>query len=908
MLISFLPRILQFPLVPRCPVVARRPSVTMGEAIVEEQKATIPSPDVRPQPPPSPPESTHADAEETSKDAEPDFALPPPPHPAPVVLDVDKSTPDAHVPRDPRLIRLTGVHPFNVEAPLTDLFNEGFLTSPELFYVRNHGAVPEVRDDQCLDWEFTVEGLVENPLKLKVRDLIQDFQSITLPITLVCAGNRRKEQNVVRKSKGFSWGPAGLSTALFTGITLADVIKKAKPKRKAKYVCMEGADKLPNGYYGTSLKLNWVMDPNKGIMLSWMMNGEMLRPDHGKPLRVVVPGQIGGRSVKWLTRLILTEEPSDNWYHYYDNRLLPTMVSPEESANNPGWWKDERYAIYDLNTNSAIAHPAHDEMFSLANAPEQYKLRGYAYGGGGRRVTRVEISLDKGKSWRLSSIEYPEDKYRTAPDQDLYGGALDMWWRETSFCWCFWSLDIPVEELKDAQDVFVRAMDESLHVQPRDMYWSVLGMMNNPWFRVVIHREGESLRFEHPTQPALMPGGWMERVKNMGGNLTNGYWGERLEGEELTQTGHGDAVKEIKLTRDGVKRVITIEELRAQDQKESPWFVVDGEVFDGTAFLKDHPGGAQSIISAAGLDSTDEFMAIHSETAKAMMPDYHIGTLDEQGRRALQEGETQESPPAEPQPIFLDGRVWKKTVLTKKIPVSWDSKIFTFKLEHDEQSLGLPTGQHLMMRLRDPVTREAIIRSYTPISEVTDKGEVNILIKVYNDTAEKQGGKMTKALDAIPVGHSIDFKGPIGKFEYLGKGRCSINGDERIVKRFFMICGGSGVTPIFQVFRAVMQDQDDLTTCTVLNGNRLEEDILCREDLDRFATGNEARCKLLYTLTKATEAWTGLRGRIGADLLKEHVALQEDSMVLICGPESLEHSAHKLLNEQGWDDKDLLFF
>ena len=130
----------------------------MGEAIVEEQKATIPSPDVRPHPPPSPPESTHADAEETSKDAEPDFALPPPPHSAPVVLDVDKSTPDAHVPRDPRLIRLTGVHPFNVEAPLTDLFNEGFLTSPELFYVRNHGAVPEVRDDQCLDWEFTVEG------------------------------------------------------------------------------------------------------------------------------------------------------------------------------------------------------------------------------------------------------------------------------------------------------------------------------------------------------------------------------------------------------------------------------------------------------------------------------------------------------------------------------------------------------------------------------------------------------------------------------------------------------------------------------------------------------------------------------------------------------------------------------
>jgi nitrate reductase (NAD(P)H) len=65
---------------------------------------------------------------------------------------------DAHVHRDSRLIRLTGVHPFNVEAPLTDLYNEGFLTSPELFYVRNHGAVPEVHDSECLDWEFSVEG------------------------------------------------------------------------------------------------------------------------------------------------------------------------------------------------------------------------------------------------------------------------------------------------------------------------------------------------------------------------------------------------------------------------------------------------------------------------------------------------------------------------------------------------------------------------------------------------------------------------------------------------------------------------------------------------------------------------------------------------------------------------------
>jgi nitrate reductase (NAD(P)H) len=118
--------------------------------------------------PPTPPETVVDD--DNGKDPETavddkckgigDFALPPFSTPPAEVLDVDKPTPDSHVPRDPRLIRLTGVHPFNVEAPLTDLYNEGFLTSPELFYVRNHGAVPEVHDEDVLDWEFSVEGYV----------------------------------------------------------------------------------------------------------------------------------------------------------------------------------------------------------------------------------------------------------------------------------------------------------------------------------------------------------------------------------------------------------------------------------------------------------------------------------------------------------------------------------------------------------------------------------------------------------------------------------------------------------------------------------------------------------------------------------------------------------------------------
>lgn len=99
----------------------------------------------------------------------------------------------------------------------------------------------------CENTALTGLSLVEKPFKITLQQIVEQFEQITLPITLVCAGNRRKEQNTVRKSKGFSWGPAGLSTALFTGTLLANVLRSAKPLRGAKYLCMEGADKLVRG-------------------------------------------------------------------------------------------------------------------------------------------------------------------------------------------------------------------------------------------------------------------------------------------------------------------------------------------------------------------------------------------------------------------------------------------------------------------------------------------------------------------------------------------------------------------------------------------------------------------------------------------------------------------------------------
>ncbi|KAI3400665.1 hypothetical protein diail_2377 [Diaporthe ilicicola] len=880
------------------------------------------------------------------------YPLPPEPRATQRVLAEDLKTPDRHVPRDPRLLRLTGVHPFNVEAPLTELWNEGFITTKDLHYVRNHGAVPLVHDDHVLDWSFSVEGLVENPLTMTLRDLLADFEQLTYPVTLVCAGNRRKEQNVVRKTKGFSWGPAGLSTALWTGVPLDVLLARARPivrgggaggRGRARYVCFEGADRLPNGCYGTSIKLAWAMDPARGVLVAHGMNGEVLPPDHGKPLRIVIPGQIGGRSVKWLRRIVVTDAPSDNWYHIYDNRVLPTTVSPEESADLPETWKDERYAIYDLNTNSAVARPAHNERLdvggsssssSSSSAQPSFKFQGYAYAGGGRRVTRVELTLDRGRSWRLADVSYPEDEYRLAPEgETLFGGRLDMGWRETCFCWCFWSLDIPIRDLvgdgccsSTTGDVMVRAMDDAMMAQPRDMYWSVLGMMNNPWFRVVVHREeGGGLRFEHPTQPILNVDGWMDRVKKAGGNLTNGNWGEKAPGEEDDKSSVAvEPAKEIVMVNRDVRREISLEEVRQHEGEEEPWFVLDGEVYDGTKFLEGHPGGAASIIGAAGQDVMEEFMAIHSENAKAMMPSYHIGTLDAASKKALADGD---SPAAEegtttttsePRAVFLHPKKWIKAPLTRKTAVSSDTKIFTFTLDHAAQAIGLPTGQHLMMRLRDPVTREAIIRAYTPLSDASvERGKLDVLIKIYRGGggggggAHHRGGLMTQALDSIPLGHWVEFKGPVGKFEYLGGGLCTVGPKERRVRRFVMVCAGSGITPIFAVLRAVLRDGADATRCLVLDGNRCEEDILCRAEMDALVEGNEARCRLVHTLSRPGDGWVGARGRMDGELFEREVgppSEARDEMVLVCGPGPMESSVRENFARMGWREEDLLFF
>ena len=329
-----------------------------------------------------------------------------------------------------------------------------------MHYVRNHGYVPQ------LDWHthtLTLSGIgISTPIELSMDDLLQ-MPSRTLPVMLVCAGNRRKEQNMVKQSLGFSWGAAAVSTAVWTGVPLWALLKKCGIDFESVedcnvHVAFEGSETLPKGKYGTSLPLVKAMDRPSDVLLAYKMNGEFLPPDHGFPLRLIIPGYIGGRMVKWLKNIDIRSHESDNHFHYFDNRVLPTTVQDAETANSGKWWFKPEYIINELNVNSVITKPSHGECIDTNNDKLFYTFKGYAYAGGGRKVIRVELSFDDGATWKLCEI-HPSSK-------TLLPTKYGKYW-----CWSFWSYQVSLSIVADLSMVAVRAWDASMNTQPDNITW-----------------------------------------------------------------------------------------------------------------------------------------------------------------------------------------------------------------------------------------------------------------------------------------------------------------------------------------------------------------------------------------------------------------------------------------------------
>ncbi|EIN13058.1 nitrate reductase [Punctularia strigosozonata HHB-11173 SS5] len=831
----------------------------------------------------------------------------------------DLQTPDRWVHRNPDLVRLTGKHPFNCEARLPKLIEAGFLTPAHLHFVRNHGAVPRIEREQFGAWTLSIGGLVKNPLTITLQELKERFPVVTIPVTLVCAGNRRKEQNVIRQSLGFSWGAAGVSTALWTGVYLADVLAHVQPVRpKARHVVFEGADNLPQGPYGTSQLLSWATSKERGMLIAWGMNGQPLEPDHGFPVRLIVPGQIGGRSVKWLRKIEVSDNESQHHVRSQDNKVLPRQLSPDNARAERDWWYDRKYLITELNINSVIAKPDHDERLHVSpqhvnnTEPASYPIRGYAYSGGGRRITRVEVTLDDGKTWKLATIDYPEDLYRELAYEDVVFGSLDLTERDTSFCWCFWSLDVPLSELAKVSVIQVCAMDESMNMQPRDMYLNATSMLNNCMFRVAVIKsisdDGDvELHFEHPTLAGSASGGWMERIKAAGGDLLNPQFG--MASVQVTDVPDSGTTADALpcMTKPGVNRQISMAELAAQD-KERPWFVVNGEVYDGTTFLKEHPGGGDSILLVASEDASEDFIAIHSVEGKAKLAEFHIGTLVKSGETKVVRTTDDPNGP------FLNPKVWKATKLASVEWVNHDSCLFRFLMPDPQQDLGLPIGQHVFLRLKDRQTGETIQRAYTPVSKQTAKGSIELLVKLYLPSPTVVfGGKMSTVLNKMQIGDEVELKGPLGSFTWNGTGEATWKGQRRTVRQVGMICGGSGITPILQVLRGIFEDEtDDRTQVWLICSNKTEHDILCWQELeDLHNRHGSSRFRMRHTLNAPPSGWAQSVGRIDEHMMREYLPPpSNDTLILACGPNSMITQTIKPgLTRLGWDiERSLVVF
>jgi len=344
--------------------------------------------------------------------------------------------------------------PLNAEPALADLV-QSWITPTPAFYIRNHGSIPKLATGS---FRLKVEGLVRKPLELSLRELAGRFPAAAAVATMTCAGNRRYEHSKVKKVGGVQWREGAIGNARWAGVRLSDVLKAAGLKPEARHVWFDGLDEIDHKgktiVFGGSIPLEKAMADTKampGTLLCTQMNGKPLTPAHGAPLRTVVPGYIGARSVKWLGRIVVSDRPSPNHYVADAYKIVTEGDKLELAEAGP---------IYTMPLNSVICAPSDGAKLKSGTV----RVAGYALPPGrpGRSVARVEISTDDGRTFRPATITSARREY----------------------CWVLWSADVPVSAT--TTQLIVRCVDSAGHAQPRTVPWNMKGYMYNAWHRVPV--------------------------------------------------------------------------------------------------------------------------------------------------------------------------------------------------------------------------------------------------------------------------------------------------------------------------------------------------------------------------------------------------------------------------------------
>jgi cytochrome-b5 reductase len=174
---------------------------------------------------------------------------------------------------------------------------------------------------------------------------------------------------------------------------------------------------------------------------------------------------------------------------------------------------------------------------------------------------------------------------------------------------------------------------------------------------------------------------------------------------------------------------------------------------------------------------------------------------------------------------------------------------YKFDLPSPTSILGLPIGQHVSIAAT--IDGKEVVRSYTPISSDADLGHFNLLVKSYPT------GNISKHLANLTIGQTVRCRGPKGQFVYT----------PNMVRAFAMIAGGTGITPMLQIIRAITENPEDKTEVDLIFANVNQEDILLKEDLDEIAANN-SNVRVHYVLNNPPEGWTGGVGFVSADMIK----------------------------------------
>jgi sulfane dehydrogenase subunit SoxC len=261
--------------------------------------------------------------------------------------------------------------------PLQDLC--GTITPSSLHFERHHSGVPRIDPNRH---ELLLDGLVERPVVLTRKDL-RRFPSVSRIYFIECAGNSGREHEgrpgeTVQRSHGL------FSNSEWAGVPLKTVLEEAGLKRNARWVVAEGADASK---MSRSIPLEKALDD---VLIAYGQNGEALRPEQGYPLRLIVPGWEGNIHIKWLGRIMVTDEP----FMTREESAIYTDLMPDGKAHS---------FTFVMEPKSVITRPSGEQILE---GPGFYEISGLAWSGRGR-ITRMEVSTDGGKTWNDAQLDGP---------------------------------------------------------------------------------------------------------------------------------------------------------------------------------------------------------------------------------------------------------------------------------------------------------------------------------------------------------------------------------------------------------------------------------------------------------------------------------------------------------------------